>query len=297
MALVNMREMLEDARRRSYCVAAFDVCNYEMARNVVEVAAEERAPVILMGLKNDLVDGGMPYLSGICKTAANSVDVPVALHLDHAVDFDIIKQVIAAGFTSVMYDGSKLSLEENIARTKEVCDYAHRYDVTVEAELGHVTTAILGSGGQGETGLLDESHQENPDDYLTDPQEVEQFVRETGVDALAVAVGTVHGVYLKKPVMSFERLDEINKISTVPLVLHGGSGTPDDDIRRCVELGMCKLNIFSEILHAYNVALKESINKLDNLSSWPCVTFKEANEAQRELIRNKIRLCSSHGKV
>ncbi len=297
MALVNMKEMLNDARKGGYCVAAFDVCNYEMARNVVDVAAEERAPVILMGLKNDLVDGGMPYISGICKTAAQSVDVPVALHLDHAVDMDIIKAVIDAGFTSVMYDGSKLPFEENVANTKAVCDYAHKFDVTVEAELGHVTTAILGSGGQGETGLLDESHQEDPDDYLTNPAEVEQFVRETGVDALAVAVGTVHGVYVRKPVLNFERLREINSISKVPLVLHGGSGTPDEDIRRCVELGMCKLNIFSEILNAYNVALKESINRLENLSSWPCVTFKEANEAQRELIRNKIRLCSSNGRI
>jgi len=297
MALVTMKELLPDARRRHYCVAAFDVSNYEMARNVVDVAAEEKAPVILMGLKNDLVNGGLSYLSSICRIAAQSVPVPVAVHLDHAVDFDLIKNVIDAGFTSVMFDGSTLPFDENAAKTKEVCDYAHARGITVEAELGHVTTAILGSGGMGETGLLDENNLDDPDEYLTNPTDVERFVAITKVDALAVAVGTVHGVYVHKPKMHFDRLRDIEAISKAPLVLHGGSGTPDDDIRKCVELGVTKINIFSEILCAYNTALKDTLDHLENLSSWPCVTFDAANKAQREMIRRKIRLFGGNGKA
>lgn len=295
MALVTMKEMLADARARHYCVAAFDVSNYEMARNVVEVAAEEKAPVILMALKNDLDNGGLAYLSAICRLAAESVPVPVAVHLDHAVDFDLIKAVIDAGFTSVMFDGSTLPFDENAAKTKEVCDYAHKHGVTVEAELGHVTTAI--NGGADEAGGQAVADAKDPDDCLTNPRDVERFVEITNVDALAVAVGTVHGVYVSRPKMAFDRLREINAISKAPLVLHGGSGTPDEDIVKCVELGVSKINIFSEILCAYNTALKESLNRLKNLSSWPCVTFKEANEAQREMIRNKIRLFGSNNKV
>ena len=295
MALVTMKEMLADARARHYCVAAFDVSNYEMARNVVDVAAEERSPVILMALKNDLDNGGLKYLSAICKIAAESVDVPVAVHLDHAVDFDLIKDVIDAGFTSVMLDGSTLPFEENAAKTKEVVDYAHKFGVTVEAELGHVTTAINGADETGSGQAMADA--KDPDDCLTNPKDVEKFVEITNVDALAVAVGTVHGVYVSRPKMAFDRLKEINAISKAPLVLHGGSGTPDEDIVKCIELGVSKINIFSEILCAYNTALKDSLNHLGNLSSWPCVTFKEANEAQRAMIRNKIRLFGSNNKV
>ncbi len=297
MALVTMKEMLEDARKRKYAIGSFDVSNCEMIRAVVDVAEELKSPVILSALEVDILGKGLDYFMAMAKVAAETASVPVCIHLDHAVKLELIKKVIEKGFTSVMYDGSKLPFEENMKNTKEACEYAHKLGITVEAELGHVTDAIAGSG---ESSMLDKDSvhkDENPEDYLTDPNEVIKFIEMTNVDALAVAIGTAHGVYATTPKLDFKRLYEINKISKVPLVLHGGSGTPNEDIKKTIELGICKINIFSEVLYAFNTSMKETLNNLENMSSWPCVVFEKPIKAMEEMVANKILLFGSDNKA
>ncbi len=292
MSFVTMNEILEDARKNKYAIPAFDVSNYEMIRAVLEVCEEEKSPAILMGLKPDLEGNGLDMLTALAKVGADKVKVPVCLHLDHATDFDDIKRAIDAGFSSVMYDGSVLPFEENAKNTKEVALYAHSKGVSIEAELGHVCDAIAGTG---ESLLLDV--EENPEDSLTDVNEVERFIEITNVDALAVAIGTAHGVYKSTPVLSFDRLDEINRISKKPLVLHGGSGTPDADVQKAISLGITKINVFSEVLNGLNTGLRDKLNEIENMSMWPVFVYERAVENMRDVIRDKIKVFGSGNRV
>ena len=229
MALVNIKEMLEKARKEHYAVGAFDASTIEMAMAIVEAAEEEKSPVIVMGLTPDLQQGNekmLTYWTESLKDLAKKASVPVCLHLDHARDMNFLKRCVDAGFTSVMYDASEYPFEENVRLSKEAADYAHKYGATVEAELGHVGDGIV-SGVIKEDGNYD-----NPEDYLTNPEEMKRFIAETGVDCLAVAVGTSHGVYVHEPKLDFERLELLNSTSDIPMVVHGGSGTPDDQIKK-----------------------------------------------------------------
>ncbi len=294
--LVTMREMLADARAKKYAVPAFDVSNYEMIKAVIDVCEEERSPALFMCLKEDLENKGIKFLTAMLREAAANYTVPVCIHLDHATSFDKIKEAIDNGFTSVMYDGSVLPFEQNAENTKFVCDMAHAKGVSVEAELGHVCDAIAGTGEDammGNTGAV----AENPEDSLTDPKEVEKFVAYTNVDALAVAVGTAHGVYRSTPTLRLDRLNEINQISKCPLVLHGGSGTPDDQVKEAIKLGITKINIFSEVLNGLNTGLKDKLCDIQNMSMWPIFVYENANTRMREVIRNKIRTFGSNGRV
>jgi ketose-bisphosphate aldolase len=293
MTLVNMKQMLYEARRGKYAVAAFDISNYEMMKAAMESAQELNSPIILSFLKMDLDGLGIDYLSSMAKTAGLLSKVPVCIHLDHSVEFELIKQAIDRGFTSVMFDGSSLSFEENARITRQVCDYAHKYSVTVEAELGHVTDALSGNSESG--GPV--AKEEDPKKFFTEVNEVKDFIARTDVDALAVAIGTAHGVYTKKPELDFKLLSEINNVSKVPLVLHGGSGTPDNDIKMTIELGMCKINIYSEILNAFFSSLRDTLNNTQNMSSWPSVIFKKPVEAMKDIISKKIILCGSQNKA
>lgn len=235
MALVNIKEMLEKARKEHYAVGAFDASTIEMAMAIVEAAEEEKSPVIVMGLTPDLQQGNekmLTYWTESLKDLAKKASVPVCLHLDHARDMNFLKRCVDAGFTSVMYDASEYPFEENVRLSKEAADYAHKYGATVEAELGHVGDGIV-SGVIKEDGNYD-----NPEDYLTNPEEMKRFIAETGVDCLAVAVGTSHGVYVHEPKLDFERLELLNSISDIPMVVHGGSGTPDDQIKKAISLGV-----------------------------------------------------------
>lgn len=289
MSLVSLSEMLRDAQKHKYAVGSFNVSNYEMIRSVIEVAEELRSPVILAMLKPDLEGKGMDCLIPMAKAAALSAGVPVCLHLDHCNDNSLIASSINHGFTSVMFDGSQLPFEENARQTKQVCDYAHQFGVTVEGELGHVTDAIVGHSES----CSDVNQLKDPKDYLTKPEEVGRFIERTGVDALAVAIGTAHGIYLETPRLDFDRLDEINRISPVPLVLHGGSGVPDHDVQKSVGHGICKVNIYSEVLTAYFTTLRDTLATLGNMASWPVFVYEEPVKAMKEVIRNKIRLFGS----
>lgn len=279
--LVSMREMLEDAKKNHYAIPAFDISNYEMMKAVLEACEEERSPALLMGLGVDLESKGLPLITSMVKEASNYFNIPVCFHLDHATDFDFIKKAINAGFSSVMYDGSVLDFENNAKNTAEITKYAHSYGISVEAELGHVGNENVGS-------ISETGKDTDPGESLTVPKEVAKFIEITDVDALAVAIGTSHGVYKKTPELRIDRLDEIAAVCDRPLVLHGGSGTPDEQIKNAIQHGITKINIYSDVVGALNKGLKDKLNSVDNPSTWPFIVFEDARVMMKEVVKEKI---------
>ena len=288
--LVSMKEMLSDARQNHYAIPAFDVSNYEMMRAVLETCEEERSPALLMCLGVDLVGKGMNLLPAMIQSASGHFNVPICLHLDHATDFELIKTAIDAGFSSVMYDGSVLDFENNAKNTAQVTKYAHAHGITVEAELGHVGNA--GVGSISETGT-----DTDPGESLTVPDEVVKFVEITDVDALAVAIGTAHGVYQKTPELRIDRLDEITAICDRPLVLHGGSGTPNDQMQAAIRHGITKINIYSDVVAALNKGLKDKLNAMENPATWPFLVFEDSRKLMKDVVREKLHTFGSAGRI
>jgi len=237
--LVGMRELLADARRQGYAVGAFNFANAESAQAVVEQAVALRAPVILMTGPWEIPMLGAKLLAQIARELAAQADVPVCLHLDHAADLGLVEECIGAGFPSVMMDASAHDFEENVRLTRAVVELAHPRGITVEAELGAVGRVADGlEGGSAAPSL-------------TDPEQAAEYVARTGVDALAVAIGNAHGIYPQCPQLDFDRLGAVARVVTVPLVLHGGSGTPADQLARAIALGVGKVNVASEVSRAY----------------------------------------------
>ncbi len=288
--LVTMKEMLQDAKKNKYAIPAFDVSNYEMMKAVLEACEEEKSPALLMGLEVDLAGRNMNLITEMIKSASALFKIPVCFHLDHAASFDLIKAGIDAGFSSVMYDGSVLPFKENAENTREIVRYAHEKGVTVEAELGHVGNAMVGNEA-------DKVSNENPEDTLTVADEAKQFIEITDADALAVAIGTAHGVYKKTPVLHIERLDEITSVCNVPLVLHGGSGTPDDQMKEAIRHGITKINIYSDVVGAMNSGLKNKLCSMENPSTWPVYVFEEARSGMKKVVKNKIRTFGSNNRI
>ncbi len=288
--LVSFKEMLADARKNHYALPAFDISNYDMMKSVLEACEEERSPALLMALGVDLQGRDMNLLASMVRSASAYFNIPICLHLDHATDFEFIKRAIDAGFSSVMYDGSVLDFENNAKNTAEVTQYAHVHGVTVEAELGHVGNASVGS--ISETGT-----DTDPGESLTVPEEVAKFVEITDVDALAVAIGTAHGVYQKTPELRIDRLDEITALCSRPLVLHGGSGTPDEQMQNAIYHGITKINIYSDVLYAMNKGLKDKLNAMDNPSTWPFIVFEDARNMMKDVVRDKLRTFGSAGRI
>lgn len=288
--LVSMKEMLSDARKGHYAIPAFDVSNYEMMKAVLETCEEERSPALLMGLGVDLEGKGMALMTSMVKAASDHFSIPVCFHLDHATDFELIKQAIDAGFSSVMYDGSVLCFEENAKNTARVTEYAHAHGISVEAELGHVGNASVGS-------ISETGSDTDPGESLTVPEEVAKFVELTDVDALAVAIGTAHGVYKKTPALRIDRLDEITALCDRPLVLHGGSGTPNDQMQNAISHGITKINIYSDVVAAMNSGLKDTLNGAENPALWPFLSFAESRTRMKAVIREKLHTFGSAGKL
>ena len=282
-----MKEMLQDASRRHYAVGMFDVSDLEMIRAVAEEADALRASVILGALGPDLEGDRLEYWFSLAKLAAAKASVPICIHLDHANTLEQVMRAADIGFSSVMLDASASPFEENIRRSSEVVEAMRGRSITVEAELGHVGNGWVGSGEGGENGP----------DMLTEPEKVVDFVERTGVDALAVSIGTSHGVYIKAPKLDIERLDRIRNASDIPLVLHGGSGTPEDQLSSAISHGICKVNIFSELLTAWNRALLAELQNTPHLAVWPAVLRKKPDAAMREVIRQKILFFGSAGKI
>lgn len=287
MSLVNMKEMLQQASKNKYAVGMFDVSDLEMIRAVVQEAEKFRSPVILGALAPDLQDDRLEYWFALASLAAKKASVPVAIHLDHANTLAEVMRAADIGFTSVMLDASSSPFDENIQRSKEVVDALKGRGITVEAELGHVGNGWVGSGEGSESGP----------DMLTEPEKVAEFVERTGVDALAVSIGTAHGVYIKAPELDIARLQKITAASDIPLVLHGGSGTPEDQLQNAIKNGICKINIYSEMLTAWNTSMLAELQQLPHMAAWHAVLRKNPDAAMRKVIGEKIELFGSANRI
>ncbi len=282
--LVTGIEILQDAHKNNYAVGAFNVNNMEIVQAIIEAAEETNSPVILQASQGGLKYAGVEYIAELGKLAARNAKVPVALHLDHGTDFDQVMLCIRHGFSSVMIDGSKYELEENIAITNKVIEVAHAVGVSVEAELGKI-------GGTEDDIVVDER-----DATFTDPNEAKKFVDETGVDYLAIAVGTAHGVYKGEPRLDFDRIKTIKDILNIPLVLHGSSGVPKEAIEKAVSLGINKINIDTDLRVAFSSAIKDFLKENpDNID--PRKILGPAKEAMKEVIKEKVELFGSVGRA
>ncbi|SMC00123.1 fructose-bisphosphate aldolase [Thermanaeromonas toyohensis ToBE] len=284
MPLVSLREVLKKAEEGSYAVGAFNCNNMEIVQAIVEAAEAEKAPVIIQASQGALKYAGLNYIVSLVRAAAESTRVPVVLHLDHGTDREQVLKALRAGFTSVMLDGSKFPLEENIAITRQVVEIARPMGVSVEGELGRIM------------GTEDHIQVSSYEATFTDPEEAQRFVRETGVDALAVAVGTAHGVYKGEPRLDFERLKKIRERTQIPLVLHGSSGVPDEALRQAISLGVRKVNIDTDIRIAFLKKVREELSSRPEEID-PRKILGPAREAAREVIRHKMRVFGCAGKA
>ena len=275
--LVNNLEQMQRATREGYAIPAINTQggNYDIIMAICRAAEEMRSPVILAHYVACGEYSGHDWFVQVAKWCADRVSVPVSIHLDHGNDFDICMQALKLGFTSVMYDCSTAPYEENLARVAEMVRICHGMGATVEGELGHV-------GDNEGAGKL-----ENPSDYYTDPAVAADFVRKTGVDALAVAVGNAHGDYAFPPKLDFGRISDISRITGLPLVLHGGSGLSDQDFREAAERGICKVNIFTDLDKAGKAGIEQGLkagaNTVMNLIPYEIAAMKE-------VVRQKIGL-------
>lgn len=284
MSLVPMAQLLQKAQQGHYAVGAFNCNNMEIVQAIVAAAEAEKSPVIIQASQGAIKYAGIEYISGLTQLAAAKASVPVALHLDHGTSFAQVVQCIRNGFSSVMIDGSKHSLEDNIALTNKVIEVAHPNGVSVEAELGKI-------GGTEDDITVSEREA-----LFTDPDEAERFVKEAQVDALAIAIGTAHGQYKGVPKLDFERLKEIRKRVSTPIVLHGSSGVPEEAIRKAISLGVCKVNIDTNIREAF-VAAARKVMEQNPTEIDPRKMLGPAREATIEIIREKIRIFGSCGQA
>ncbi|MCL6522198.1 MAG: class II fructose-1,6-bisphosphate aldolase [Firmicutes bacterium] len=284
MPLVTSAELLRAAEAGGYAVGAFNCNNLEILQAILAAAEAERSPVIVQTSQGALQYAGLRLLAAMIRTAAEEATVPVALHLDHGTDFAIAVACLRAGYTSLMFDGSKLPYAENAAATRRIVEMAHAVGVSVEGELGTIA---------GTEDMVSVSEQEA---LYTDPAQAESFARETGVDALAVAVGTAHGVYRREPHLDFRRLEAIRRRVPVPLVLHGSSGVPDDQIREAVRHGVRKINIDTELRQAFSATLRSWLpGHPDEID--PRKILAPARQAMQAKVQEKMRLFGSSGRA
>jgi len=304
--LVTNRDLLLLARQKAYAVGAFNINNLESLLAVVEAAVEEKSPVIVAVTPSAIKYAGLAYLAKIVKTAAESAPVPMSLHLDHGENFETVSKCIEAGFTSVMIDGSFLKFEENVALTKRVVDFADSKGVSVEAELGRLAG-------------VEEATVEEKEAVLTDPEAAKEFVERTGVDALAVAIGTSHGAYKFKgeAKLDFERLNLVREKVDAPLVLHGASsvpswiiekavkygaelagakGIPEEHIQKAISLGIAKINIDTDLRLAFTATIREFLANSPKEFD-PRKILGPAKEAMKEVVKGKMRLFGSSEKA
>ncbi|MBQ1568191.1 MAG: class II fructose-bisphosphate aldolase [Erysipelotrichaceae bacterium] len=281
--LVTTKEMFEDSRKKGYAIVAPDYWDSNSCRTYVETAEELGVPVILSFAQahSDMLSIEEAFMLG--KYYAEKATVPVAVHLDHGLDVETVKKAVDIGFTSVMIDASSQPYDVNVARTKEVVDYAHAHGVVVEAELGHV--------GSGDV-ITSENKETIAEDFniYTDVATAKLFVEETGVDSLAVSIGTSHGLYKGTPVIDFERLHELREALPVPLVLHGGSGSGDRNLEKCATEGISKINVFTD----FTVAAIEATKNEDYVNWYKLI--KDANKGINEKLKYYFRLFHT-GKV
>ena len=274
--LVTTKEMLLKAQEGNYAVGAFNVENMEMVMAVIAAAEELNAPVIMQTTPSTVKYAGLDYYLANVATAAKNAKVPVAMHVDHGSSFSLAMQALRQGYTSIMIDGSHSVFEENIAITKSVVDACKPSNIPVEAELGKV-------GGK-------EDDLDGGDGGYTDPKEALEFVQKTGVNSLAVAIGTAHGVYKGEPKLDLDRLVEIRKIVDVPLVLHGASGLSEEAVKESIKRGICKVNFATELRIAYTDGVKELLEEKPETID-PKKYGLVGIEKVKELVKNRMMMC------
>jgi fructose-bisphosphate aldolase class II len=282
--LVTNAYLLKRAYDEKYAVGAFNANNLEQIQGIIEAAEEEKAPVILQASQGAIKYVGIEMISAMVISAARNSKVPISLHLDHGTDFKQNVQCFRAGFTSLMFDGSLLPFDQNVAITKKIVEIAHPVGVSVEAELGRVG------------GTEDALSEEEVSALMTDPGESEKFVRLTEIDALAVSVGSVHRMRVQAAELDIERVTKIRNATHIPLVLHGSSGVTDDSMKKAIVAGICKINVATALNMAFmrgmSSALKEMPDEVD-----PRKILGRGREELKKVVKEKIRLFGSNNKV
>ena len=284
MNLVPIADILQDAHEKTYAVGGFNINNMEFLQGIIRGAEELDSPLILQASEGAISYIGMDYVMKMVEAATDKTNIPVALHLDHGSDFDSIMRCIRAGFSSVMIDASKKPFEENIELTKKVVEAAHSVGVSVEAELGTIG------------GTEDDHTVEEKDAMYTDPDQAKQFVDETGVDALAIAIGTAHGVYKGEPELDFERLKTIKGLIDMPVVLHGASGISAKDLKTGVKHGVNKVNVNTAFQQAFTARVKEIFAEKPELYD-PRKYCGPGRDAITEKVKQKIKTLGSDGQA
>ncbi len=274
--------MLVRARKEGYAVGAFNAENMEMIKAIIAAAEEARAPVIIQTTPSTIKYAGSKMYAAMVKVEAEKAAVPVAIHLDHGSSYELSMECIEHGYTSIMIDGSGLDLEGNIELTKQVIAEAHKFNIPVEAELGKV-------GGK-------EDDLEVEVDTNTNVEEAVEFVRRTGVDILAIAIGTAHGFYVGTPILDKDRLSTIAALIDIPLVLHGASGISDEEVTDCVKRGIAKVNFATELRAAYTSAIKDLIIQKPETFD-PKAFGKVGMEAVKNLVINRMTICGCNNKA
>lgn len=282
MSLVTSEDMLVKARKEGYAVGAFNAENMEMVKAIIAAAEEVSAPVIIQTTPSTIKYAGSKMYAAMVKAEAEKAKVPVAIHLDHGSSYELAIECMESGYTSIMIDGSGLDFEGNIEVTKKVTEEAHKVGLPVEAELGKV-------GGK-------EDDLEVEVDTNTDVEEAVEFVKKTGVDILAIAIGTAHGFYVGTPVLDKERLSDIATLIDIPLVLHGASGISDEEVADCVRRGIAKVNFATELRVAYTGAVKELIEEKPETFD-PKVLGTVGMEAVKNLVMNRMTICGCGNKA
>lgn len=277
--LVNTKKMLNEAKKYSYAIPSPDFINQNMIKAYIEVAEELKVPALI-----SISEGLSKYMCleeafAISKYYAEKALVPVAIHLDHGKHVEFVKKAVDIGFTSVMIDASSDNFAENVRKTKEVVEYAHKYNVTVEAEIGHVGSGINYEDESGDTTVY------------TERNDLVEFVKQTNVDSVAISIGTAHGLYFGTPKINFERLKELRDAVSIPLVLHGGSSTGDENLRKCAELGISKINIFTDICRAGAIAINDS--KTDDYK----LQIEVADKAMKNVLKHYYEVFKCCDKV
>jgi len=288
MSFVTTKEMLKEAQKGRYAVGAFNANNMEIIQAIVETAEEEKAPLILQASQGAIKYAGLDSIVAMVKVMAEKAKVPVALHLDHGTDYYQNIKCLRAGFTSLMFDGSKLSFDENVEMTKKVVEMAHACDIPVEAELGQIGKM----GDSDEPGVALERVKES----MAVPEEAVKFVELTEIDFLAAAVGTIHGCRTPFAKLDIPRIERIRELTGVPLVLHGASGANDKEIKKGIAAGICKINIDTRIRMKFTEKMREII-KTNPEEIDPRKILGPAKEAAKEIIRDRIRVFGCNGKA
>lgn len=284
MGYVNTKEMLIKARKQKYVVGAFNIVDYTTMVSVVKAAQNKKSPVIVQTSQKTVVHFGYKILPQMIKTLTENIDIPIAMILDHGTDLEVIRRCIESGWSSVMIDASSYPYEENIRITKEVVKMAHDRGVTVEGELGHI------GGKEEHIKVVEESI------LLTDPEKAVEFQRRTGVDSLAVAIGTKHGLYKGKCELDFDRLDKIMKLADFPIVIHGCSDLPLEDLKRLISYGPSKMNISTEIKHKYLDSYKKYM--YENQDEYePIKAIELVEDEVRRLVERYMEIFGSAGRA